>query len=200
MRRGCGSWVCALTVTNKRLYYVSTANAQCLPENVPTTAFVCVFVSLLSSIYQETLNRMPRSPCRLGADTVDQINDDNRTCHTNWNLSQYQDSRWETQSADQYCERIQSQTRFASFCPIFHTERKILFLELMLGTTGEKTNVSVHPSIYSYFSAYLSHIVLATELKRVSGHFPATICHSSWGPKGTATSCQIHNPSSRSSP
>lgn len=43
-RGGVGTWGCALTVTNKRLYYVSTANAQCLPENVPATVFVCVLI------------------------------------------------------------------------------------------------------------------------------------------------------------
>lgn len=48
-----GSWGCASTVKNKRLYYVSAANAQCLPENVPTTVFVCLRVYLFSSSYPE---------------------------------------------------------------------------------------------------------------------------------------------------
>lgn len=50
---GGASRGCALTMKNKRLYYVSTANAQCLPENVPTTAFACLCVCLLSSSYPE---------------------------------------------------------------------------------------------------------------------------------------------------
>lgn len=56
---GGGSWGCALTVKNKRLYYVSTANAQCLPENVPTTVFVCVFVCFQAAI------RNPRTKCAI---------------------------------------------------------------------------------------------------------------------------------------
>lgn len=55
--------------------------------------------------------------------------------------------------------------------PFFLTERKMLSLEVLLGTRGEKTNVSVRPSVHPYFAAYLSHIVLAVELRRASGTF-----------------------------